>query len=337
MAIPVGSERTIMADLSTKYLGMTLKNPIVVGSSGLTSSVEKVAAVENAGAGAVILKSIFEEQIRFETEQRMEESELGMHPEAAEYLSALSHDYSIRSYLDLVEQCRNKVKIPVVASINCVTGSEWIDFAKRIEGAGAQALELNVLPTDFTDKDPRVLEDEYFRIVEKVLKVVSIPVSLKVGAVFTNIPRTLVALSSTGIAGLTLFNRYWAPDIDIETAQLESASPFSCHDEIRTTLRWIGYIAESVDCDIAGSGGVYDAAGALKLLMSGATVVQVASALYQNGVSHVGSLVEGIQTYLAKRNVAGIDTIRGALSAKTEQERRKFGRVQFVKYYAGLE
>ncbi len=326
-----------MPDLSTAYLGLSLPNPVIVGSSGLTSSVEQVQQIEQAGAGAVVLKSVFEEQIRHETQERMDESELGLHPEASEYLSSISRDYSLHEYLKLIERSRKKVSIPVIASVNCVSGTEWVSFAHQIEGAGAQALELNVLPTDYADRNPRTLEHDYLRIVEKILDTTSLPIALKIGAVFTNIPQMLATLSSTGIAGLTMFNRYWCPDIDIEKVQLVSGDAFSSGEDLGTTLRWVGYVSNFLDCDIAGSGGVHDSAAVVKMLLAGATVTQVVSALYRNGVSYLTEIVDGLERYLKEHNTRSVDQIRGVLAAKNEEERRQFGRTQFIKYYAELE
>jgi len=322
-----------MADLTTIYLGMELKNPVIAGSSGLTNDVENLKELEKYGAGAVVLKSIFEEQILMETQEEVRASDLGIHPEAAGYLTTMTKEHSVYRYLDLIEKAKKAVSIPVIASVNCLTDGEWTTFAKRIQEAGADALELNILITDYKENDSRTIEKNYFKIVDKVMGIVDIPIALKVSTLFSNIPQMLTALSRTGAAGLVLFNRYWSPDIDLDEMTITSGSVYSSPDEITVPIRWIGLLSELIECDISGTTGVHDGNGVVKLVVAGATTVQVCSALYVNGLEYIGTIVNQVDNWLSAHDYKSLEEIRGLLGSKSPAERKVFGRAQFMKYY----
>jgi len=322
-----------MADLTTIYLGMELKNPVIAGSSGLTNDVENLKELEKYGAGAVVLKSIFEEQILMETQEEVRASDLGIHPEAAGYLTTMTKEHSVYRYLDLIEKAKKAVSIPVIASVNCLTDGEWTTFAKRIQEAGADALELNILITDYKENDSRTIEKNYFKIVDKVMGIVDIPIALKVSTLFSNIPQMLTALSRTGAAGLVLFNRYWSPDIDLDEMTITSGSVYSSPDEITVPIRWIGLLSELIECDISGTTGVHDGNGVVKLVVAGATTVQVCSALYVNGLEYIGTIVNQVDNWLSAHGYKSLEEIRGLLGSKSPAERKVFGRAQFMKYY----
>jgi dihydroorotate dehydrogenase (fumarate) len=322
-----------MADLRTTYMGMELKNPVIAGSSGLTSNVQNLKEIEKHGAGAVVLKSIFEEQILYESDKEVEASDLGFHPEAMAYLSTMTKEHSVYNYLGLIEEAKKAVSIPVIASVNCLTDGEWTTFAKRIQDAGADALELNVLIMDYKDNDSKTIEKKYFRIAEKVKGIVSIPFSLKLSILFSNLPQMLTGLSRTGVSGLVLFNRYWSPDIDLDEMAITSGSIYSSPEEITVPIRWIGLISDLIECDIAASTGVHDGNAVLKMISVGATTVQVCSALYINGIEYIAKIVKQVETWLDTHGYKNLDEIRGTLGPKTNEERKVFGRVQFMKYY----
>ncbi|HUT64598.1 MAG TPA: dihydroorotate dehydrogenase-like protein [Spirochaetota bacterium] len=322
-----------MADLTTIYLGMELRNPVIAGSSGLTNDVENLKELEKYGAGAVVLKSIFEEQILMETQEEVRASDLGIHPEAAGYLTTMTKEHSVYRYLDLIEKAKKAVSIPVIASVNCLTDGEWTTFAKRIQEAGADALELNILITDYKENDSRTIEKNYFKIVDKVMGIVDIPIALKVSTLFSNIPQMLTALSRTGAAGLVLFNRYWSPDIDLDEMTITSGSVYSSPDEITVPIRWIGLLSELIECDISGTTGVHDGNGVVKLVVAGATTVQVCSALYVNGLEYIGTIVNQVDNWLSAHGYKSLEEIRGLLGSKSPAERKVFGRAQFMKYY----
>lgn len=324
-----------MADLTTHFLGLKLKNPVIAGSSGLTQSIENIQKIEKAGAGAVVLKSIFEEQILLETREELSGSDYSVHPEAMDYLIRMTHEHSIGGYLDLIEKAKETVQIPVIANVNCLTGGEWAQFSQKIEAAGADALELNVLNIDYETQSAAEIEENYLQIIEAVQSQISIPVAMKIGTLFSNLPQMIIRLGNqTGLSGLTLFNRYWSPDIDVETRKIVAANPFSTPDEINVPLRWIGLVSDRVECDIAASTGVHSGKDVIKLLMAGATAVQVCSALYQNGIEYLEAIVHEIGAWLDSHDVASIETICGVASAKTLEERQAYGRMQFMKRYA---
>ncbi|MBN2322139.1 MAG: dihydroorotate dehydrogenase-like protein [Spirochaetes bacterium] len=321
-----------MADLTTTYLGLKLKNPVIAGSSGLTNDIENLKRLEKFGAGAVVLKSIFEEQILIETDREVSAADLVSHSEAAGYLTTMTKEHSVYGYLELIEEAKKAVSIPVIASVNCLTSGEWTKFSKRIQEAGADALELNILITDYKNRDSKEIEKDYVRIVEKVKGIVDIPLALKVSTLFTNIPRMLTGLSS-GADGLVLFNRYWSPDIDLDEMAVSSGNVYSSPEEITVPLRWIGLISNLVECDISATTGVHDGNGVIKLLLVGATTVQVCSALYLKGIEHIGDIVSRADAWLDAHGYASVKEIRGLLGPKSEEERRVFGRAQFMKYY----
>ncbi|UCB45525.1 MAG: dihydroorotate dehydrogenase-like protein [Spirochaetota bacterium] len=322
-----------MADLKTIYMGMELKNPVIAGSSGITNNVENLKKIEKHGAGAVVLKSIFEEQILYESDQEVEASDLGLHPEAMGYLSTMTKEHSVYNYLSLIEEAKKVVSIPVIASVNCLTDGEWTTFAKRIQDAGADALELNVLITDYKDNDSKSIENKYFKIAEKVKKIVSIPFALKLSILFSNIPQMLTGLSRSGVSGLVLFNRYWSPDVDLDEMAITSGSIYSSPEEIVTPIRWIGLMSELIECDISASTGAHDGNSVIKLIAVGATTVQVCSALYLNGIEYIEKIVKQVNDWLDSHGYKSVDDIRDILGPKTHEERKVFGRVQFMKYY----
>jgi dihydroorotate dehydrogenase (fumarate) len=322
-----------MADLNTIYMGMELRNPVIAGSSGLTNNIDNLKELEKYGAGAVVLKSIFEEQILMETNREIESTDISSHPEAVGYLTTMTKEHSVYQYLDLIEEAKAAISIPVIASVNCLTDGEWTTFAKRIQDAGADALELNILITDYEKNDSRTIEKNYFKIVEKVKGIVSIPIALKVSTLFSNIPQMLIGLSRTGASGLVLFNRYWSPDIDLEEMEITSGSVYSSPDEITIPIRWIGLLSELIECDISATTGVHDGNGVVKLLLVGATTVQVCSSLYINGIEYIAKIVNQIDNWLGAHGYKTLEEIRGLLGSKTHEERKVFGRAQFMKYY----
>jgi dihydroorotate dehydrogenase (fumarate) len=289
-----------MVDLSCKYLGLRLKNPIIVGSSGLTSSMDNLRIISKLGAGAVVLKSIFEEQIRYETDKFLQSDNKSMkswqdtfqdivskkefyYEEAYDYLTNYAREHTLNHYLSLITEAKKEIDIPVIASINCSTQYDWQYFAKRIQDAGADALELNVylLPSDF-DRSGTDNEKVYFDIISEVRKFVTIPVSLKIGYYFSSLANTALKLSETGIAGLTLFNRPYNPDIDIENLQVNASNMFSRDSEYMHTLRWVALLSGRLNCDIAASTGIHNHETVVKQILAGADAVHMVSVFYKH-------------------------------------------------------
>lgn len=329
-----------MADLSTNYMGLRLKNPLIVGSSGLTNSVEKVVEIEKAGAGAVVLKSLFEEQIMFHTHKTVLQSDQGgyMYPEAEDYISNYTQENDVAEYLNLIRNCKAKVSIPVIASINCVSSSEWMTFGKKIEEAGADALELNIfiLPSD-PRRGSEDNEKIYLEIAMAMVKELSIPVAIKLSYYFSGLAKTMLKLSWTGIKGVVLFNRFFSPDIDIDKFEVTATNVFSSPEELAISLRWVAMLSDRLHCDIAASTGIHSGEAVVKQLLAGAKAVQVASAVYKNGVKIIGEMTGFLESWMDKHEFATTGDFIGKMSFKSSDNPGAYERVQFMKHFAGIE
>ena len=326
-----------MANLETTYLGLKLKNPLVAASSGLTSSVEKIKELANAGIGAVVLKSIFEEQINNEVTSMLAKDEQNMgYPEAEDYIKTYLRDNTVSKHLELVKEAKQAVDIPVIASVNCVSGAEWTTFAKDFEEAGADALELNIfyLPTDRNEK-PGQIEQLYLDVLKKVKSEVSIPVVVKFGVNHSNIIGMADKLKANGAAGVVMFNRFYEPDINLETLELTSSEVFSSPSDLRRSLRWVGMVSSAITkLDIAASTGIHDGDAVIKQLLAGAQVAQLCSTLYVNGAGVVEQMVKDMEAFMAKWNFKTIDDFRGRLSYKNIPDPLVYERSQFMKYFS---
>jgi dihydroorotate dehydrogenase (fumarate) len=327
-----------MADLSTKYMGLPLRNPLIVASCSLTNSVDGVRRCADAGAGAIVLKSLFEEQIRADAKDLEQHLWLYGHSEAFEYVSKLAMPLGPREYLKLVEEAKAKVAIPVIASLNCISPRWWADYARQIGAAGADALELNisVMPSD-PDRTSEEIEDLYLDILETLKASVEIPVAVKIGSHFTSVARLADQLSKGGASALVLFNRFYQIDIDIEKIEIRSGYRFSSPDEMNLPLRWIALLAGRLDCDLAASTGVHDGADVIRQLLAGATAVQVCSSLYLNGVEHIGSMLEDVESWMKRHGVETAGEIRGKLSQMQSDRPELYERLQYIKALVGIE
>ena len=324
-------------DLSVEYLGLKLKNPIIVGSCGLTSSISKLKSLEAAGAGAVVLKSLFEEQIEQENWQEQDKN-TRYFPEIEDYIKAYSSDKSFTKYLELIKSAKENISIPVIASINCHTVGSWIEYAKKMEEAGADAIEINIslLPNDFelSGKDNEKL---YFEITERVRKAVSIPIALKMSNYSAGLAKLINELSWTkNVDGFVLFNRYYRPDVDIDTLELKSSGMFTDSGDLAESLRWILFLSKRVKTDMVASTGVHTGADAIKQILSGAKAVQVVSAIYQNGEEHITSMLKEIEEWMESKNYKSIDDFYGLLH-NNDKIKKGFERIQFMKYYGSIE
>jgi dihydroorotate dehydrogenase (fumarate) len=325
-----------MIDLSTNYLGLRLNNPLIVSSSGLTNSVEKIKKLEELGAGAVILKSLFEEQIRAEAGHMIGDS---AYPEAQDYIFQYTKSNSVEEYLQLIENAKKAVRIPVIASINCITASEWVDFAKDIEKAGADALELNIyfLATQ-QEISSEKHEDFYYEVITKVRKRTGIPVSIKIGMQFTNLVKLVHNLYVRGANGVVLFNRFFAPDIDIEKLKFTVASVFSSPSEIRDSLRWVGILSDRVEnIDIAASTGIHDGKAAIKQILAGAKAFQVCSVLYTQGVEKIPVILKDISDWMGHHRFRSVDEFRGKMNCSSIPDPTIYERSQFMRHYSSYQ
>ncbi|MFH1050164.1 MAG: dihydroorotate dehydrogenase-like protein [bacterium] len=327
-----------MADLSTKYMGFNLRSPIIAASSGLTNSLQDLKEIEKFGAGAVVLKSLFEEEINIELQKSLTEMNRPgtLYPEIYDFFSYDDAEDSVSKYLFLIEKAKKVLQIPVIASINCMSATDWIGFSKRIEEAGADGIELNlfILPSDFN----RSIEDTekvYFDVINSVKKEVKLPIALKTSFYFSNLGQMLQKLSETGISSLVLFNRFWSPDFDIETFKLLSSHVLSTPGELAISLRWIAIMANRVKCDLAASTGIHDGRAVIKQLLAGANAVQVASALYRNGFPKIQKMLDEVEEWMNRKNYKTIDEFRGKLSQSQSDNPASFERVQFMKHFSG--
>lgn len=324
-------------DITTNYLGLKLASPIIAGSSGLTGSVDKITAFARHGAGAVVLKSIFEEEIYFEQEDIIREAEAdGVNLAQFDYYDFHLKGKKLDAYIDLIEAAKKAVDIPVIASINCVYSHEWTAFAGQIEAAGADALELNMffLPSDFS-RSAREQEEAYFEIVDRIVKTVSIPVALKISYYFSSLGPMIQRLSRTGVAGLVLFNRFFSPDIDIDTFKVKPSFVFSTPAELAISLRWIGIMAQKVDCDLAASTGVHDGPALIKQLLAGAKAAQTVSSLYQKGPAHIGVMLDSLKTWMQAHGYQSLANFRGKMSQEAASNPAVYERAQFMRYFGG--
>jgi dihydroorotate dehydrogenase (fumarate) len=330
---------TKMINLETSYMGLSLRNPLIAGSSGMTNSVENIIELEKNGIGAVVLKSLFEEQIHHTASHTLMQGEYAnLYPEAEDYIRNYTAENDVNNYLQLIEKAKSAVSVPIIASINCISDSEWIDYAKKIEAAGADGLELNiaVLPSD-VHKDSSQNEKIYFDIARKITETLKIPVAIKLSYYFSGLAKTITSLSWTGIKALVLFNRFYSPDIDIEHEEIKSSFVFSTPAEIALPLRWIAMLSPSVKCDLAASTGVHDGAAVIKQLLAGATAVQIASVLYKKGFKEVESMIDQIESWMDRHSYRYIDEFRGKLSVAETENAAAYERIQFMKHFSGIE
>ena len=321
-----------MSQLETTYLGLKLKNPVIVGSSSLTSSVEKIKEIEAKGAGAVVLKSIFEEQIKFEAGKMANGSDS---PEAWDYVNHYVKQNTIAEYLDLIKKAKEEVNIPIIASINCVSAKEWTGFAKSIEEAGADALEVNVFVLANDKNAPsEQYENVYFDLAEKLKNTIKIPFAFKLGQQFSNLVGFVQKLN---VPGVVLFNRFYAPDIDIDEMKFTSSEVFSTPADIRNSLRWVGIMSSKIsDMDFAASTGVHDGKAVVKQILAGASAVQVCSTLYKNGIDHLEKIIQEVEEWMNKKGYNRITEFKGKMSYNQIEDPLVYERSQFMRYFSNI-
>lgn len=325
-------------DLGTTYMGLQLRSPLIAGSSAMTSNIETLAEFEKSGTGAVVLKSLFEEQIRFETKMAYAGSSVDAYPEALDYIRNYSKEKSLETYLDLIRQAKKRLSIPVIASINCNTSAEWTEFAKQIESAGADALELNifVLPSDPV-KEGIQNEEIYFSIFHEVKKQVSLPIAIKISPYFSGLARFITKLAWSGPAGIVMFNRFFSPDFDLEHFSMVPAPVLSKPEDIYLSLRWVAMLSDRIACDIAASTGVHEGSGLIKQLLAGAKAVQATSVFYSKGPAHASRMLQELESWMQHHHFSCIEDFRGKMSYQKSENPAALERVQFMKYFAGIE
>lgn len=324
-----------MSDLRTTFAGLSLKSPIIISSSGLTNSAGKNKKLAEEGAGAIVLKSLFEEQIMLEADQLKDPA---YYPEGSDYLAEYIREHKLSEYLELIRESKKLCSIPIIASINCYSDSEWIDFALQIEKAGADALEINILALQ---SDLQYVcgsfEQRHIDILSRIKKTISIPVIMKLGTNITNPVALIDQLYANGAAAVVLFNRFYQPDIDIEEQEHCSGEIFSKASDFAAPLRWIGISSSIVTkIDYAASGGIVNPESIVKAILAGASAVQVCSAIYQNTNMFIGEANRFLTAWMSRKGYENISQFKGRLNAK-DVSVNMFERTQFLKYFSGRE
>ena len=321
-----------MNELNITFAGLQLRNPIIISSSGLTNSAEKNKILAEAGAGALVLKSLFEEQIMMEAEQ-MQSSE---YTEGNDYLVEYVKAHKLDEYLNLIKDSKKVCDIPVIASINCYTDADWIGFAKQIEDAGADALEVNILAVQ-TEKDYKYgsFEQRHIDILRHIKQVSTIPVIMKLGENLTNPIALIDQLYANGAAAVVLFNRFYQPDIDINKLSFVPSHVFSTEVELSTPLRWVAIASSVVDkIDYAISGGVHSPQAVVKSILAGASAVEICSAIYENSAAYINELTIFLADWMKKNGYDSINQFKGKLNAKDVASVNMWERTQFLKYFS---
>ena len=323
-----------MADLSVSFIGLSLRNPVLVASSGLTSTKEGVRKAAEAGAGAIVLKSLFEEQLRAEIATISDETE--SHPEAEAFLAGMGLSEGEDEYIGLVKAAKAATDVPVIASLNCSGDSLWPELASRIAAAGADAIELNlgVVPMD-PATPAAAIEDRLVALVKSVAERVRVPVCSKIGSSYTNVGNLASRLAKAGSRGLTLFNRFYRMDVDLDAMSLAAGPTRSSPEAYHESLRWIAALEGRVGAELCASGGVYDGATALRLVAAGAQAVQMCSAVYARGYSAITSAVEEMEAWLDAHGVARLSDLRGRLARRNSNAPELYGRLHYVKALTG--
>jgi len=324
------------ANISTKFAKLDLKTPVIVGSSALTSNLDNLKKLEENGAGAVVLKSIFEEEIIFEYDEYAKEAEkYGYDYEYLDYFDYKIKQDNINKYISLIKEAKANLSIPVIASINCISSHEWTNFAKRLEEAGADALELNIfiMPSD-KNLTSAEIEEKYFSIIKEVRPKIQVPLILKITHYFTGLANIIVNLSKTGIDGLVLFNRHYQLDFDIDKREVRAAHVFSDETEYLLPLRWIALTSNQVECNLAASTGVHDGRSLVKMILAGASAVQVVSIIYKHGPTRIKKINEFLVNYMDKYGYNSIEDFRGLISKEKIKDPAIFERVQFMRYFS---
>lgn len=324
-----------MIDFSTQYLGLKLNGPIVVSSTPLSESIDNVRRMEDSGASAIVLTSLFEEQLKLESGTLDDDLNRGTesYAESLGYLPDLS-DYrmSHEVYLEHLRQCKAAVNIPILASLNGATAGGWLSLAKEMEQAGADAIELNTyaLATD-KSQSSSVLEQQLLDLVSAVTAEVKVPVSVKLLRSFTSVPNLVAKLEEAGARGVVLFNRFNQPDFDIETLEVRPTLHFSTPSELLPRLHWAAVLYGHVNLDVAISGGVHSAEDVLKGIMAGAGVTMMASALHIHGIEHIGRVLSDVRYWLERREYTSLWETRGCLSRRSVTDTSPFDRGNYIK------
>lgn len=324
-----------MPDLSTSYLGLKLANPIVPSASPLSRNISAIKRLEDAGAAAVVMYSLFEEQLAYDSSLLGEILDQGTNSfaESMTYLPDMQ-DYNVGpySYLELIQRAKEIVKIPIIASLNGSTLGNWVDYSEKIEQAGADALELNLyrLPTSAKLTSAEV-EKQYLDIVAAVQNKIKIPVSVKIGPFFSSLPNFVKELAARQIEGVVLFNRFYQADIDLEKLEVVHRVNYSTSSDILLPLRWTAILHGNTPLDIAISSGIHTHEDILKAILAGASVAQIASELLVKGPGHITTLLSNLEKWLTEHEYESVSQMRGSMSMKSVEDPEKYERAQYLR------
>jgi len=330
-----------MADLKTTYLGLSLKNPLVASSSPLSEKVDTVRRLEDAGVAAVILYSLFEEQVIQESLRLHRDVEQGTEsfaealtylPVAGAYADLRRYSIGPDAYVEHLHNIKQAVSIPVLGSLNGVSDGGWVEYAQKIEDAGADALELNLynLPTD-TNQTSTELEDQYIELVKSVRASVKIPLAIKLSPFFTALPNFACRLVDAGADGLVLFNRFYQPDFDLEELEVVPNLALSTSTELRLPLRWIAILYGQVQADFGLTSGVHTSQDLIKAVMAGASATMLASTLLKNGIGHATKILSDVQAWMEEKEYESITQMKGSMSQQAVGQPAAFERANYMK------
>jgi len=323
-----------MLDLSVKYMGLQLKNPIIAGSSGLSQTIDDMHNLQDSGVSAIVMKSIFEEQIFLDaSHQKYNTFANAPYFETVDYIENRIRREYLSGCMETISQAKKLIGIPIIASINCISASGWTSFASKLQDAGADALELNIAVQSF---DPlvsaEIIEELHLQIIEKVLASVSIPVAVKISPYFADMSRVIERIAATGVKGIVLFNRFISPDIDTEAMRTILNNRFSASTEMSNSLRWIAMKSDTTPCDLCASTGVHSGNDVIKILLSGGAAAQVVSTLYQMGLKQVEIMLEEIKAWMTNKGFSKIDQFAGAMRHMHANTPASYERMQYMKY-----
>jgi dihydroorotate dehydrogenase (fumarate) len=322
-----------MADLHTTYLGLSLRSPFVASAGPVTGQLDRLAELEQAGVAAVVLPSLFEEQIERETSEidRLFTVHHESFVEATSFFPEVEHDSGVDAYLELIEQARRRVDVPVIASLNGTNIGGWVKYANLLESAGATAVELNLYTVA---ADPHLpgedVEAEHRELVALVVEEIGVPIAVKISPYYSSVSSFVVGLQDVGADGVVLFNRFYAPDLDLETLEVMPRIALSTPEELRLPLRWIGILRQHVTMSIAGSTGVHSGFDAAKLLLAGADVTMATSSLLRNGPEHVATMEAQLVDWMGEHEYESVSQMRGAVASHATADPGAYERANYI-------
>ena len=324
---------------NVEYLGLKLKSPILAGSCSLTANVDNLCKLEKAGAGAVVLKSIFEEQIIYDIKRNTHVyAPVGNYGDSYEYIAQHVADDSVSKHFALIREAKKQLTIPVIGSINCFSYENWLTYAKQFQDAGCDALELNMAIMPFeTSLSTDDVERTFSNIVQSLKKSISIPISIKVGTYFTDLAKFMQQLSWMGIQGITMFNKSMQIDVDVEEEKLCNADSLTYPGELYNTLRLTAILSRRLRCNLCATTGVDNGLDVAKLLLAGASAVQVASCLYRNGLDYMRTLNDELKGWMERKGYESVDQFRGKLAMRSNDKASMLMRTQFMNYFADIK